>query len=332
MDKNFARLLDTLIILQRSQRLSAGEVRERLAARGHQVTARTVQRDLEALSSDFPIDCDTRAKPYGWSWRDDAIRISLPSMDWPEAISFHLIETYLHGVLPAVVKEGIEPYLSEARRKLNQHFEQLPLKRWPQRVRVVHQGSPQRPPKVLRAVHHAFTEAVLLGLRLDIRYQSFESPRPREYDVSPLGLVQHGGVFYIPVRFSGHDEVRTLALHRVSRAILRDEASGIESFDLDAWLATGALGFGGQEWIALSLHLHDGMGERLGESPLSSDQQMQSLGDGQHKLTTTVQDTVQLRCWLLSLGPRVEVLSPATLREVMAQALRRAAARYEEVG
>jgi predicted DNA-binding transcriptional regulator YafY len=328
VDKNFARLLDTLAILQRRQRLSTTEVRERLAARGHQVSARTVQRDLEDLAREQPIECDALSKPYTWRWRDGAARISLPSMDWPEAISFHLLQTYLDGVLPASVKDGIEPYLSEAKRKLSQRFDQLPLRRWPDRVRIVHQGPPQMAPKVARSVHEAFLEAVLLGQRLSIRYRSFEAAVPKSYVISPLGLVQHGGVFYAPVRFGDHANVRTVALHRVQRAQVLDEPSGIEDFDLEAWLADGALGFGGQELIQLHLRVFEGMGDRLQESPLSSDQKIDALEDGSHRVTATVRDTVQLRRWLLSLGPRAEVLSPEPLRQAMRDTFNAAAARY----
>ena len=118
MDRNFSRLLDTLAVLQRTQKLTTTEINDRLAARGHQVTPRTVQRDLEGLAKVYPLDCDDRSKPYGWSWRPSAARLSAPGMDWPEAISFYLLATYLGGVIPGSVNEGIQLYVDEAKRKL----------------------------------------------------------------------------------------------------------------------------------------------------------------------------------------------------------------------
>ena len=315
MDRNFPRLIDTLTVLQRTGKLTTPQVSERLAARGHLVTARTVQRDLEELSSVYPLDCDRSCKPYSWSWRLNAPRVSIPGMDWPEAISFHLLSTYLAGVLPPSVEEGIAPYVTEAQRKLSQHFDKLPLRRWPERVRVVQPGQAVLAPATSRSVHLALTEAVLLGRKARIRYQALESQQAKSYIISPLGLVQYGVVFYLPVRYEGHDDVRTIALHRVQRAELLDAASGIESFDLSAWLAEGALGFGGTELIALALRFHNGAGEILAQTPLAQNQEVSVGAAGEQVIRASVLDTLQLRRWILSYGRAVTVLAPDSLRK-----------------
>lgn len=329
MDKNFSRLLDTLAILQRSSRLSTPEIQTRLAARGHQVTPRTVQRDLEALSAVYPLECDQRTRPFAWSWRKSAERISLPGMDWPEAVSFNLLSSYLDGVLPGSVKDSIQPYVEEARQKLTQHFDKLPLRRWPERVRVVWHGQQLLAPQVSRSVHLAVTEAVLLGQRLRIHYKAFVQSAAKTYLVSPLGLVQSGAAFYVPVRFDGHHDVRTIALHRIRRAEIVDAPSGIEQFSLDEWLAKGGLGFGGHEEIQLVIRLFDRTVEILTETPLSRDQTIASDNEeGTHLVRATVLDTVQLRRWLLSMGHRVEVVAPASLRAHVTQVLVLAVKRY----
>lgn len=319
MDKNFARLVDTLAVLQRSRRLTTTEVRSRLEARGHDVTARTVQRDLEQLAATYPLECDQRSRPFAWGWRGDAGQVALPSMDWPEAVSFHLLATYMEGLLPSIVQDGIAKYVAEARRRLAEHFDQLPLRRWPERVRVIPSGQAFLPPKVSRSVHSAVSEAVLLGRRLRIRYRRFDRPTAKPYVVSPLGLVQYGNVFYVPVRFDGHQDVRTLPLHRISRAELLEEPSGIEDFDLSAWIEQGAMGFGGGELIELVLLLKEGMGGLLRESPLSKDQEIVVVGPGLDRCKAIVRDTAQLRRWILSFGSRVTVEAPSGLVEAIGQ-------------
>ena len=329
MDRNFQRLLDLLTVLQRAQPLTTPAIRERLALRGHEVTARTVQRDLEGLASVYPLVCDDRARPYTWSWRRDAARISLPAMDWPEAVSFQLLSTYLDAALPPSIRDDIEPYVTEARRKLGQQLDTRPLRLWPQRVRVVGQGAPLVPPKVARGVHPTVTEAVLRGVSLSIRYRAYGDSAPRKHRVAPLGLVLAGSVGYVPVRFAGHDDVRTLALHRIERAELDDRPSGIESFDIDRWLAEGALGFGGNQRSRLRLRAWEGVGQLLTETPLADDQRVEDAADGSQQISATVLDTAQLRRWLLSLGARVEVLAPPALRAAMADELARSSRRYE---
>lgn len=328
MDRNFPRLLDTLAILQRTAHLSTTTIHARLEARGHDVNVRTLQRDLEDLARIYPIDCNRDSRPFTWCWRATAARIALPAMDWPEAISFHLVSTYLDGVLPASVKEGIQPYVDEARRKLALHFDDLPLRRWPERVRVISPGQPLLAPKTSSQVHLAVVEAVLLGRRLKIRYQGFDKKAAKPYIVSPLGLVQNGAAFHMPVRFDGHDDVRTITLHRVVSAEMLSDASGIEDFDLARWIDEGALGFGGSAMIEIKLRLFESAGELLVEAPLSKDQQIYLEAQGVHVVTATLTKTVQLTRWLLGLGPRVEVVAPPELRDELRSAVRAAADRY----
>ncbi|WP_157270104.1 helix-turn-helix transcriptional regulator [Azohydromonas aeria] len=328
MDRNFARLVDLLALLPRKGSLDTTQLRQRLAARGHDVTARTVQRDLEGLAQVYPIECDACVRPYAWHWRATAPGLSVPGMDWPEAVSFHLLHTYLEGMLPGSVTEALQPYLQEARRLLAQRFHDLPLRHWPQRVRLLPPGPPLILPRVSRAVHEAVTEAVLLGRQLRLSYRAFDREKARSYVVSPLGLVQVVQGLYVPVRFEGHDDVRTLRLHRVQRAELLPGPSGIERFDLQAWIDAGALGFGGSERIRLVARFFDNAGELVREAALSLDQVIEPDGEGRHRVEATVVLTAQLKRWLLGLGARVEVLEPPTLRRDMAQSLQAAVARY----
>lgn len=315
MDRNFVRLLDLLTLVPRRGRLSTTQLHQRLQARGHDVSVRTVQRDLEELTATYPIECDTRSKPFGWTWAAGAPRLSLPSMDWSEAVSFQLLSTYLHGILPDSVMETLRPYVDEAQRKLIQHVPGVPLKRWPERVRIIPPGPGFVAPKVPRALHATVTEAVLLGRKLVIEYRAFERQRAKRYVVSPLGLVQFGVVFYVPATFDGHDDVRTLKLHRMVRAELLDEPSGIDDFDLDTWLQAGGMGFGGQERIRLVLRLFDGMGERLKETPLGPDQVVVEEVPGVHRLEVTVTQTVQLERWLYSMSDCIRVEHPSSIRK-----------------
>ncbi len=59
-------------------------------------------------------------------------------------------------------------------------------------------------------------------------------------------------------------------------------------------------------------------GLHLLETRLSADQVAEDEGDDHFRLTATVNDTAQLRWWLLSFGSKVEVLEPQGLREEMA--------------
>ena len=56
-------------------------------------------------------------------------------------------------------------------------------------------------------------------------------------------------------------------------------------------------------------------GFHLTETPIAEDQDLKWLNDGKLRLKAKVQDTSQLRWWLLGFGGQVEVIKPVALRE-----------------
>ena len=73
---------------------SLSNFKEHLESLGYEVTDRTIQRDLLKLEKYFPLLCDDRNPPYGWSWQEDAKEINLSAMDKVEALSLSLAEKY----------------------------------------------------------------------------------------------------------------------------------------------------------------------------------------------------------------------------------------------
>ena len=78
MDKNFPRLLDTLSLVPRRRKASTAEIHQQLAALGHEVSRRTVQRDLEALALEYGFDRDDRDRALGWSWPRKSYGLNRP--------------------------------------------------------------------------------------------------------------------------------------------------------------------------------------------------------------------------------------------------------------
>jgi predicted DNA-binding transcriptional regulator YafY len=72
------------------------------------------------------------------------------------------------------------------------------------------------------------------------------------------------------------------------------------------------------EPLRLVARLWKRAGLHLLETRLAADQVVEDEGDDHFRVTATVNDTAQLRWWLLSFGSKVEVLEPQGLREEMA--------------
>jgi len=80
--------------------------------------------------------------------------------------------------------------------------------------------------------------------------------------------------------------------------------------------------------LALRLRVHSDALPTVLEQPLAPDQRLSVDDDGHGVLEATVADTLDLRGWLKSYGPKLEVLGPSALREAVARELDEAARMY----
>lgn len=331
MDKNFERLLAMLGMMSSTGAISTPEIHRRLTVRGIKASARTVQRDMDALALRFGIERDERTKPYGWRWPKDRAPLSLPEMQWPEALSFRLLEDYLSGLLPGSVTESLKPYFNQARKKLDEHFSTAPIKRWPQKVKLITPGPGLISPKVKRSVHEAVSEALLNEKQISLSYRNVGSTEARTHTVNPLGLVLEGNVLYLVVVFSGHTDPRTLAMHRIEKAVGLPEASVMPAgFNLNQYEDEGGFRCGGDELIKLDATWRAKSGIHLMQAHLSTDQKAVELGDGAVRIKATVRYTERLVWWLMGFGANVEVHHPVSLRREIAEWHREAADQYSE--
>lgn len=72
-------------------KITVQDVRRHLEGEGFEITERSIQRDLNELSCSFPLCCDSREKPYGWSWQKDAESFDLPGLTIPEALTLSMV-------------------------------------------------------------------------------------------------------------------------------------------------------------------------------------------------------------------------------------------------
>jgi len=137
------------------------------------------------------------------------------------------------------------------------------------------------------------------------------------------------GVAYLICTMWHYGDIRQLALHRMREATLRDApARRPEGFDLDDYIASGAMQYDTGATITLVARFSAGAAFHLEERPLSQDQSLAPQSDGWVRLSATVRDTSELRWWLLGFGDQVEVLAPKALREAFAAIAARMHERY----
>jgi predicted DNA-binding transcriptional regulator YafY len=105
-------------------------------------------------------------------------------------------------------------------------------------------------------------------------------------------------------------------------------------FDLDAYLgnAWGIMRGAAGPAERVELLFEPEAGRWVAEEHWHPSQQSETLPDGRVRLTFHVGITPEMVSWLLYYGARVQVLTPAWLRERVAEEHRRAAEGYESLG
>jgi predicted DNA-binding transcriptional regulator YafY len=332
MDTTYRHWLMLQMIPRHPRKIDGAAIEARLRDEGYDTTRRTIQRDLMTLANVFPLICDGKSKPFGWSWSSGAPGLTVPNLGPAAALTFRMVEQHLAPLLPRSAFRSIEPYLSRAGQVLDRLSENR-LRSWPQKVRVVPRGQPLHAPEVKAEVLEAVCQALLEERRLYARYRKRGETAAKEYEVSPLGLVFQDRIIYLVATLWDYEDPLLLLLHRFESAeLLERPCTPPAGFDLAAY-SESELHFPETEKpLRLEALFDAGAAWHLEETPLSDDQQMTEKPDGRVLIKATVADTAQLRWWLLGFGARVEVRKPKRLREEFQTISRRLFEQYDGNG
>jgi len=292
--------------------LSASDLRHRLHDSGHETSKRTVERDLNELSQLFPLQCNDKGAPYGWHWMQGS-PIELPGLSLSDALTLQLVEGSLRLLIPNYMLKTLEPRFQQARLKLKALREEIPSAGWLEKVATVHPELSLLPPVVDEQHLEAVQEALLQNKQLECSYYAAHKDRKHHFTLNPLALVQRGQVTYLLATVDPYEDVRQFALHRLGTVQNTSTASTKpDGFSLQTYLASGAMQFGTPVTIKIEAWVNEGLSRLLAETPLSEDMLLVPAEDGAH-LTATVNDSWELRWWILSHAGSIQIRSPTTL-------------------
>jgi predicted DNA-binding transcriptional regulator YafY len=307
--------------------ISTAELASRLERDGYATTMRTVQRDLNKLAQDFPLESDG-AKPQGWRWRQGAV-INTFGMDAHAALTFGLVEQYLQPLLPKTTLSHLAPWFNAA--ALMREWMDPKLQLWQKCVRVLPMNTNTVPPASNPAIQDTVYEALLNNKQINITYKAITGDgNAKTYPVHPWGLLIKDSSVYLVGSAKSYDQARLFHLHRIEEAEpLEDPAYKPEDFDIDRFIA--------QEWgikndpqaMRVKIAVSPLIAKYLQESPMP-EQRLICVGDVMTTFEFKAQYSERFRAWLLSLGADAHVLSPAELRKEISQSVKAMASLYTE--
>jgi len=298
------RLLSLLLLLQARGRLTGRELAKRL-----EVSARTVHRDMEALGAAGVPVFALRGARGGWQL-DEGWRTRVPGLDEAELRALLMAQPRMIGDarLARAAERALEKLMAALPVSLREQAASI-------RQRLYVDPTGWRGTSENLAMLPIVQDAVARDRKITMRYWRADR-EPVERTVDPLGLVAKGNAWYLAARAG--DRVRTYRVSRIEDVKLLDRPSERPAdFDLEGYWRSSTKEFeDGWPRLEAVLRLEPRTARWMKTWRVASVVEIPG-GDPEGWITLRVPfDHPGEACFfVLGLGPRVDVVEPATLRE-----------------
>lgn len=293
------------------QRIATPTLLEKLRDRGFSVTLRSVQRDLNRLSTPFSLQCDESEIPFRWSFTKDA-PLKLEDMDASTALALYLSESHLTSLLPQTVLDQLGPQFRRARNFLGD-LGHNGLADWARRVRAIPNGKTLLPAAIDPEVWGQVSAVLLERKQLQVTYQSRSKGELKQFRLHPAGLVSRHAISYLLASVDGYGDLRQFALHRIQQIQVLDEPSVLHaSFDVDDYIDSGIFSQRQNNLqVELVADVHPQIAVLLGETPLSHEQTLSDIPSHTWKrLRAQVPLDRETLWWIFGLNDNIRVHGP----------------------
>ena len=318
-----SRLVNLLLLLQSRGGLTAAEL-----ARELEVSVRTVHRDVEELSAaGVPIFAERG--PLGGIRLVDGYRTRLTGMTADEAEAL-----FLAGLPGPAAQLGLGTVVAAAQLKV---MAALPPELRSRASRIVERFHLDAAGwfQAQEAVPHLATLSAAVWDARAVRILYERGGGPVERTVGPLGIVLKGGVWYVIGATEG--QIRTYRASRVIEATLTDEpVERPDGFDLAAyWTESSAAYERDAPTVEVVVRIAADQAWRIadvyGRATLDAAERLDDPDpDGWLRLRLRVSWPDEVASRLLAVGPNLEVLEPADVRERVIAIAGRVVARYRD--
>jgi predicted DNA-binding transcriptional regulator YafY len=310
------RTLAMLQVIPKQPRYKAtSTIHAALEEKGFSVSLRTIQRDLNAMTTHLPLVCIEGEGEHRWS---------LPStfndghayLDTPTALTLVLAKEYLSALLPQIAVDQISPQFRAAQQYLNGLSTNY-YSGWTSRVKAIPSGKTLLPAKIKEGIWQTVSEAVLEEFALDVTYLSRSKNEPKQYTLHPQAVVVRHSVSYLIAAVNDYGDPRQFALHRIQHAERSTQRyKALCGFSLNDYIDRGEFGYlVSNNKVELKARIRKEIAWVLSETPVSDQQTISAENDEWYFLTALVPDDQETLWWLQGYGSAVDVIEPLKWRE-----------------
>jgi len=294
-------------------------------AEEHDVTERTIRRDIEALQeAGFPLYDERSEGRKVWRLIEGYKQRLAQTFTLSELAALYFgrnLISFLNGA----------PFASDLEAAFAKIQEALPARSLPYLSRIqdlfAARPDPWKDYSQKKDVIAALVDATLHQRQARIDYFSFNSKRTKAYTVDPYRMVYHHGGLYLYARAQEYGEVRTFAVERIQKIEVLDAGFEIPADFSVSDYARAAFGIAGGKPVPVEVVVDAQMAGYIRERMWHESQELEDGTDGSVTLRMSVAPGWELKAWIKGFLPHVRVVKPASLRDEIVRDLERAGRR-----
>lgn len=287
----------------------------------------TVTRIIEEMRLHFnaPLKYDRERNGYFYDSKDGEI-FELPGV-WFNATELYALLTtqqLLEQAQPGLLDTHIKPLKTRIEKILSTAV--LDKSEIAKRVRILRMAGRSTSSEHFQTV----AGALLQRKRLNIRYHSRSDDTETRREISPQRLTHYCDNWYLDAWCHQRCGLRSFAVDRLREAkVSAQTAQDIPEEQLDAHFASSYGIFAGKPEHTAILRFTPERARWVAEEQWHPQQQGCILSDGSYELHIPYSDPRELVMDVLKHGADVEVVEPASLRQMLSKHLRQALQQYD---
>ncbi len=313
------------------------KLHQAISSRRHPVSCQTLQDELECsratvnriiqemrLYFNAPIEYDRQRNGYYYALGDGQT-FELPGLWFSETELYALLTTQqlLAHVQPGLLDTQLKP----AKERIEQILaaRHLGSEEISKRVRILRMTGRN----VALECFQTVAGALLQRNCLRISYHGRSNDQTSQREISPQRLIHYRDNWYLDAYCHTRNALRSFAVERITAAkALPQYCRDVPEKQLDAHYASSYGIFAGEPKHIAVLRFTPERARWVADEHWHPQQQGHFLGNGRYELRIPYSDPRELVMDILKHGADVEVISPASLRNAVAEHLQNALGRY----
>lgn len=301
ISEKIVNILKVLSLIEQKRFLSADEIAEEC-----EIARRTVFRYINILNSIIPIEYDRQKKGYRF-FNEKALRVVPFSK---EEIAIIAAMSEISSRLGTSLKEGFKGILDKFIAVSSDSAKGMSSEKL---FSLIMPGTAKESWENFEAIARAIMEQKMLK----IIYNATNTRERTERTVEPYGMAFYDGIWFLYAFCRLRNDFRWFALDRIESLTVLDAAfKRPEGFDIRERLKERWGIWGGKETVVRARFSKE-IAEVIKRKIWHKSETKKPLRNGDIELSFKVSGTEEIKWWLYSWIPHVEVLEPRSLREEM---------------